>query len=62
MEIDEKYRFAFEDEQGWRRHLDEEGFVVIANWLSTEECEKYVQDFWTIMEVLADGTLDRNKP
>lgn len=36
--------------------------MVIAGWLSSEECAKYVQDFWTIMEVLADGTLDRSKP
>ena len=36
--------------------------MVVKNYLSKEECEKYVQDFWGIMEVLADGTLDRKDP
>lgn len=35
---------------------------MIANWLTKEECHKYVQDFWDVMEVLADGTLDRKDP
>lgn len=34
---------------------------MIANWLNNEVCEKYVDQFWGIMETLADGTLDRNK-
>lgn len=35
---------------------------MIKRWLSEEECQKYVQDFWDIMEILADGTLDRKNP
>jgi ectoine hydroxylase-related dioxygenase (phytanoyl-CoA dioxygenase family) len=63
MEKDEaSYRFPFEDEKGWRKHLHDEGFVVIANYLSQEECHQYVEEFWDIMEVLADGTLDKKDP
>ena len=61
-EVVGNYRFPFEDEKGWKEHLEREGFVVIANWIPKADCEKYVQDFWGIMETLADGTLDRNDP
>ena len=33
---------------------------MIANWLDEDLCEKYVQEFWDIMEFLSDGMLDRN--
>ena len=56
------YRFAFEDEQAWRGHLQSEGFVVIANYIPKADCDRYVQDFWGVMEVLSDGSLDRNDP
>lgn len=62
MEKENNCRFPFEDEKGWRTHLDTQGYVVIANWVSREVCEQYVQDFWGIMETLADGTLDRKDP
>lgn len=42
--------------------MSEQGFVVISNWLGKEECAKYVDDFWEIMEILADGVLDRKDP
>ena len=32
---------------------------MIANYLPEELCQKYVQDFWTIMEKLSGGKLDR---
>ena len=62
MEKQETYRFRFEDEQGWRQHLDEKGFVIIAEWIPRADCQEYVQQFWGIMETLSDGTLDRHKP
>jgi hypothetical protein len=33
---------------------------VIAKYLASEICEKYINDFWTIMETLSEGKLDRN--
>ena len=62
MQKEESYRFKFEDEAGWRKHLEDQGFVVIAEWIPREDCREYVQQFWGIMETLSDGTLDRNKP
>lgn len=55
----ESYRFSFKEEAAWRNCLKEQGFAVITDWLSREECDHYVQKFWDIMEILADGTLDR---
>ena len=43
MEKEETYRFRFEDEQGWRQHLDEKGFVIIAEWIPRADCQEYVQ-------------------
>ena len=34
--------------------------MVIANWLSEDICEKYVDEFWGIMEYLSQGKVDRN--
>ena len=33
MEKENNCRFPFEDEKGWRTHLDTQGYVVIANWV-----------------------------
>ena len=42
--------------------MKENGFVVVANYLTGEACEKYVDEFWGIMERLSEEKLDRNDP
>jgi hypothetical protein len=41
-EKQENYRFGIKEEAAWRHHLDEEGFVVIKDWVEREECAERV--------------------
>ena len=34
----------------------------MANYISYEQCSEYVNEFWDIIEDLAEGKVDRNKP
>lgn len=38
VQQDYRYRFDFSEEELWRAHLKDYGFVVISNWLSEEIC------------------------
>ncbi len=42
-------------------HLEREGFVVIANALSTTQADRALELTWTYLEELATG-IDRNDP
>lgn len=54
------YRFPLEEEDKWKEYLKEYGFVVIANYLTPEECQAQVDEIWKIMEVLSEGKLKKN--
>lgn len=64
MDIDKydpsSYRIPFHQDQKWKEYLQVHGFVVIANYISAEQCKERVDDFWGIMETLSEGKLDRN--
>ena len=58
--IKKGYRIDFKDVQGWKNHLKEHGFVVIANYLQPEECEQAMGKFWLMIEKLSGGKIHRN--
>ena len=37
-EFTDGYRFPFEEDEKWKTYLQENGFVVIANYLNEELC------------------------
>lgn len=64
MDIDKfepkSYRIPFDQVQKWKAYLEDNGFVVIANYLSRQSCDKFVDEFWGIMQILSEGKLNRN--
>lgn len=36
---DFKYRFNIKDEENWRKHLKEEGFVVLSEVITEQDCK-----------------------
>jgi hypothetical protein len=49
------YRFDLLDEAGWRTHLDEEGYAVIAGVLTEGETADATSQIWAAVEAEHDG-------
>lgn len=43
------YRIPFSQPQEWKKYLETNGFVVIANYVPREKCAEFVDQFWGIM-------------
>lgn len=56
------YRIAFQEEEKWKKYLQDYGFVVIASYLPEAECRAHVDGTWKIMETLSDGKIQKDKP
>ena len=56
------YRIPFEEEAQWKKYLQENGFVVIANYVNEEKCKEYVDKFWSFLEILSENKLNKNDP
>lgn len=41
--IGKGYRIDFRDVAVWKRYLQDHGFVVLANYLNSEECQQAMQ-------------------
>lgn len=53
------YRIPFAEAERWKAYLKKHGFVVVSDYLQRQECEHYVGRFWTVMEHLSEGRLQR---
>ncbi|MEC9440079.1 MAG: phytanoyl-CoA dioxygenase family protein [Myxococcota bacterium] len=53
-------RFDREDVEGWRGHLNERGYVVVAGALTPEQTSDGLDAIWALMEALGD--VDREDP
>ncbi len=46
--------------KGWKKFLEENGYVVVSSVISKNDCEKYVNEMWKLMEILSEGKVKQN--
>lgn len=51
------YRIAARDVRAWRRHLEEEGFVVVGGAISAARCAEHLRNMRETLRVLSQGKL-----
>lgn len=60
--IDETYRIPLENSSEWKKHLEEEGFVVLSGVISQERAQYYILEMLKCLKVLSENRLDIENP
>ena len=57
-----EYRFEFSNLEGWKKFLEENGYVVVSSLLTRIESDKYLNEIWKTIEILSEGKVSlKNK-
>jgi ectoine hydroxylase-related dioxygenase (phytanoyl-CoA dioxygenase family) len=54
-----EYRFPLSNIKDWKKYLEENGFVVVSSVISKEECKKYLNEMWNVLEILSEGKVNQ---